>query len=74
MWWIQSVFTVPEHRRRGLFAELYAFVKRRAVADPSVLGLRLYVEHENEAAQRSYAALGMRVDPYQMAKEMKGSI
>ena len=35
----------------------------RAAADPDVIGLRLYVEHDNAAAQRTYADLGLEVEP-----------
>ena len=59
-WWIQSVYVAPEARRRGVYRALYAHVRALADADPGVCGLRLYVEKENLAAQRTYAALGMR--------------
>ena len=58
-WWIQSVYVVPGHRRSGVFAALYRHVEQLARATPGVIGLRLYVEKENAAAQRTYAALGM---------------
>jgi len=58
-WWIQSVYVAPEQRRRGVFAALYRHVEELARATPGVIGLRLYVERDNAAAQRSYAALGM---------------
>ena len=58
-WWIQSVYVAPEHRRRGVFAALYRHVEALARATPGVIGLRLYVERENLAAQRTYEALGM---------------
>ena len=59
-WWIQSVYVAPEARRRGVYRALYAHVRALAEANPGVCGLRLYVEKENLAAQRTYAALGMR--------------
>ncbi len=59
-WWIQSVYVAPEARRRGVYRALYAHVRALAEADPGVCGLRLYVEKENLAAQRTYAALGRR--------------
>ena len=58
-WWIQSVYVPPEHRRHGVFAALYAHVHQLAVATPGVVGLRLYVERDNAAAQATYAGLGM---------------
>ena len=58
-WWIQSVYVVPAQRRRGVFAALYRHAEALARASPGVIGLRLYVERDNAAAQRTYAALGM---------------
>ena len=68
-WWIQSVYVAPEHRRRGVFAALYRHVEARARATAGVVGLRLYVEKANAAAQRSYAALGMRDAGYAMYEQ-----
>lgn len=58
-WWIQSVYVPPEHRRQGVFAALYAHVRQLALQTPGVVGLRLYVERDNAAAQATYAGLGM---------------
>lgn len=58
-WWIQSVYVPAEHRRRGVFAALYRHVEALGRATPGVVGLRLYVEHANQAAQQTYVALGM---------------
>jgi GNAT superfamily N-acetyltransferase len=58
-WWIQSVYVPREHRRRGVFAALYRHVETLARATSGVVGLRLYVERANHAAQQTYASLGM---------------
>ena len=58
-WWIQSVYVPVEHRRQGVFAALYAHVRQLALQTPGVVGLRLYVERDNTAAQATYAGLGM---------------
>lgn len=58
-WWIQSVYVPEAHRRQGVFAALYRHVERLARDSERVVGLRLYVERDNERAQRTYAALGM---------------
>jgi ribosomal protein S18 acetylase RimI-like enzyme len=63
-WWIQSVYVRPEARRRGVFRALYEHVLRAAQADPQVIGLRLYVEEENRAAQQTYERLGMEKTGY----------
>ena len=58
-WWIQSVYVVPEYRRRGIFSALYAHVTALARANPAVCGLRLYVEESNARALETYRSLGM---------------
>jgi GNAT superfamily N-acetyltransferase len=58
-WWIQSVYVAPSSRRQGVYAALYRHVEQLARDTPGVIGLRLYVERHNAAAQRTYAALGM---------------
>ena len=65
-WWIQSVYVEPSCRRSGVFRRLYAFVKSRAESEPDVCGLRLYVEHENITAQKTYQSLGMQITPYKI--------
>ena len=65
-WWIQSVNVAPDHRRQGVYAALYAHVKQLALATPQVCGLRLYVEHHNANAQRTYESLGMADAGYRM--------
>jgi len=63
-WWIQSVYVEPDFRRRGAYRALYAHVLALAEADPEVRGLRLYVEHENVNARRTYEFLGMQDTHY----------
>jgi ribosomal protein S18 acetylase RimI-like enzyme len=64
IWWIQSVYVRQESRRGGVFRALYQHVLETAKRDPTVIGLRLYVEHENHAAQQTYARLGMEKTSY----------
>lgn len=65
-WWIQSVYVVTGHRRRGVYRALYAYVLTMAKARADVCGLRLYVERENVSAQRTYEFLGMVDAGYRM--------
>jgi GNAT superfamily N-acetyltransferase len=65
-WWIQSVYVVPEARQQGVFRALYQFVEQRAKQAGNVCGLRLYVEAENERAQRTYERCGMHETVYRM--------
>ncbi len=65
-WWIQSVYVLPQQRRRGVFEALYRHVEALAHAASDVVGLRLYVERGNDAARRTYAALGMADAGYEI--------
>ncbi len=58
-WWIQSVYVAPEHRRQGVYQAMHQHVAALARATPDVIGLRLYVERANTAAQSTYRALAM---------------
>ena len=68
-WWIQSVYVRPEHRGGGLYGRMYEFVKERAAQVGDIRGFRLYVEKENERAQRVYEKLGMERTYYLMYEE-----
>ena len=63
-WWIQSVYTVPELRRRGVFQALYSQVERLARQAGSVCGLRLYVASSNVAAQKIYGLCSLHQAGY----------
>jgi ribosomal protein S18 acetylase RimI-like enzyme len=65
-WWIQSVYTVPEFRRRGVFRALYAHGEALARERGTVCGFRLYVEMNNRPAQEVYRRCGMRETSYRM--------
>ena len=71
VWWVQSVYVQPEHRRQGIFKRLYLAV-RGLGEQAGVCGYRLYVERENERAQQTYAGLGMRQADYLMYEQMLG--
>ena len=58
-WWIQSVYVRQDARGRGIFRTLYEHVIKEAAQQPDVIGLRLYVDRENHAAQKTYQKLGM---------------
>lgn len=70
LWWVQSVYVAPEHRRMGVFSSLYRHVESLASAEPGVCGIRLYVENENRRAQQTYAALGMTKAGYVVMEAM----
>jgi GNAT superfamily N-acetyltransferase len=69
VWWIQSVYVLPEHRRGGHFRRLYEEVRSRAQS-AGASGLRLYVDTRNLRAQEVYRALGMDGGHYKVFEEM----
>jgi GNAT superfamily N-acetyltransferase len=69
VWWIQSVYVVPDARGRGVLRALYDVVRREAVA-AGTGGLRLYVDTTNARAIAVYTALGMNGDHYRVFEDM----
>ena len=63
-WWIQSVYVAKPARRQGVFSKLLEMVVTAARAQPDVIGVRLYVEHDNAAAQATYQQLGFALTNY----------
>jgi ribosomal protein S18 acetylase RimI-like enzyme len=68
-WWIQSVYVRAGARQRGVFRSLYAHVVELARREQDVVGLRLYVERDNHAAQRTYQRLGMEQTAYLLLEQ-----
>ena len=66
IWWLQSVYVRPEHRRAGVFSGLYRRLRALAEAQGDVHGLRLYVMRDNAGAKRAYEAAGMAHAQYDM--------
>lgn len=64
IWWLQSVYVHPDHRGRGVFRKLFEHVRKQAVTEPGVAGLRLYVERENHRAQAVYRQMGLDAAGY----------
>lgn len=71
-WWLQSVYVRPEHRSRGVFTALLAAVDAEAAATPDALGLRLYVEQDNQRAQAVYVARGFEDARYRVMERARG--
>ena len=65
-WWIQSVYIVPDFRRRGIFATLFNKARDLSKKRGDVAGIRLYVDENNIGAQKTYKALGMEESNYQL--------
>jgi GNAT superfamily N-acetyltransferase len=63
-WWIQSVYVAASARRHGVFRRLFEHLLQEARAQTNVIGVRLYVEHDNHVAQATYEKLGMAMTGY----------
>ena len=70
LWWIQSVYIVPEVRRRGVFSALYRHVESLARDDNDACGLRLYHEVNNARARSTYESLGMTDPGYRVMQSI----
>ena len=69
-WWVQAVYVIEEYRRQGVYSALYDHVKKLSKKE-QVCGYRLYVEKENEIAQKTYENLGMHKTDYLLYEEEK---
>ncbi len=71
VWWIQSVYVLPEFRRLGVFRRMYEFIREKVIETQDVKGIRLYVDLTNHGARKVYDLLGMNGDHYQLYEWMK---
>jgi ribosomal protein S18 acetylase RimI-like enzyme len=71
VWWLQSVYVKESHRKNGVFRAMYDNLINLIHNDPTVLGLRLYVDKTNVRAQQVYEALGMNGEHYTVFERMK---
>ncbi len=55
LWWIQSVYVHPQHRRKGYFRQLYMHVKQLAQSQEAG-GLRLYADNTNARAHTTVSS------------------
>lgn len=69
MWWIQSVYVREDFRGKGVWSALYRHMLDLAMADPDVIGIRLYVERNNERARATYTKLGMTDAGYDILEQ-----
>jgi len=71
VWWIQSVYVLPEYRRKGIFSSMYQYIKSKVEQDEHIAGLRLYVEKDNLKAISTYKKIGMTDEHYNFFEWMK---
>ena len=70
-WWVQSVYVHRDHRGRGVFRALLGHAAG-AAREAGAVGLRLYVEQDNAAAQETYRRCGFARTPYQIWERAAG--
>ncbi len=68
--WIQSVYTYPTFRGKGVYKALYENLKAK-VDRGEYAGIRLYVDKTNTSAQKVYEQLGMDGNHYHFYEWMK---
>lgn len=68
--WIHSLYVTPDARRKGVFKQLYVFLRHMVETDADLKGLRLYVHKDNTLAQNAYQSLGMDGDHYRLFEWM----
>lgn len=71
VWWIQSVFVLPDMRQSGIFGMMYAFIKSNVIENSEVAGIRLYVDNTNLKARKVYENVGMSDEHYRLFEWMK---
>jgi len=62
--WIQSVYVLPEFRRKGVYRNMYAHLKEMVENSDKLKGIRLYADKSNYPAHKTYKNLGMSPDHY----------
>jgi ribosomal protein S18 acetylase RimI-like enzyme len=68
--WIQSVYVLPEYRKKGVFKIMYSEIKKIVKSSEKYSGIRLYVDNTNVNAQKVYKKSGMKGDHYGLFEEM----
>ena len=70
IWWLQSVYVSADWRQKGVFRALLNQVRASAETAGDVIGLRLYVEHENAPARATYSRMGFEQAGYEVLELM----
>jgi N-acetylglutamate synthase-like GNAT family acetyltransferase len=69
VWWIQSVYILPDYRKSGVFRSIFEQIKSLA-KESNACGLRLYVDRSNIIAKKAYKNLGMEESHYDLYEMM----
>jgi GNAT superfamily N-acetyltransferase len=68
--WIQSVYVAETHRGQGIYKKMYGHIQDLVKSDPTLKGIRLYVDSGNHAARQIYENLGMDGGHYRLYEWM----
>ena len=71
VYWIHSVYVLPEFRKKGVFKTMYLYLKNIVLKDKNIVGLRLYVDKTNANARKVYETMGMDDGHYLLFEWMK---
>jgi ribosomal protein S18 acetylase RimI-like enzyme len=71
VWWIHSLYLLPEYRGSGIYSDFYKMLQGLAQSDPNCGGIRLYVDRTNIKAQKIYQHLGMTDQHYALYEWLK---
>ncbi len=69
--WVQSVYVLPQFRRKGVYKNMYLHLKKKVKANDDLNGIRLYADKTNLSAQKTYEKLGMNQDHYALFEWLK---
>jgi len=69
--WFQSVYVIPEQRRKNAFRAMYDHIKNQVQNSDKYSGIRLYVDKTNHRAQKVYQNMGMINHHYELFEWMK---
>jgi ribosomal protein S18 acetylase RimI-like enzyme len=64
--WIQSLYVIPEYRKKGVFRMMYEHVMRMVQDSVDYAGMKLYVDESNTPAQKAYRQVGMKSSHYRL--------
>ena len=71
VYWIHSIYVLPEFRKKGVFKTMYLYLKNIVLKDKNIVGLRLYVDKTNANARKVYETMGMDDGHYLLFEWMK---
>ncbi|MBN2172702.1 MAG: GNAT family N-acetyltransferase [Bacteroidales bacterium] len=64
--WIQSLYVIPDYRKKGIFRMMFDFVKNKVINSGVYVGIKLYVDQHNTIAQKAYEKVGMESSHYRL--------